>query len=163
MPERRFVESLRRLRLARGWSQERLVEEVEARTGHRLNATVVTKLEWALNPSRASKARGLSLNEALAFATTLDVELSDLIKAPEEADDTYADRLRERLIKSQKDLAEARETLIAIAGTFIQRTLWETESPTPEQLRLAGEMQGVLHVTDDARRADGRAATEEGK
>jgi len=147
-PERRFVENLRSLRRARGWSQEKLVKEVENRTALRLNATVVTKLEWALDPSRASKARGLGLNEALAFATTLNVELSDLIRAPEEAADTFADPLREELSKAQRDLAEARETLVAIAGTFVQRTLWETTNPTPEQLRLAWEMQGVLHATD---------------
>lgn len=79
--EHRFVQKMRGHRLANRWSQERLVEEVAAATGLVLNATVVTKLEWALDPARQHKARGLGLDEAEAIAQTLGLTVAEMASA----------------------------------------------------------------------------------
>jgi transcriptional regulator with XRE-family HTH domain len=83
VPSHRFVEQMKRLRQERRWSQERLVEEVRVRTGLHLNATVVTKLEWALSEARRERARTLSLDEAVAIATALGVTLLSMITDPD--------------------------------------------------------------------------------
>jgi transcriptional regulator with XRE-family HTH domain len=79
-PEVRFVKRMRTERAERGWSQERLVKEVAERTGFRMNPTVITKLEWATDPARRDKARGLGFDEALAIAQTFQLSVSEMVE-----------------------------------------------------------------------------------
>lgn len=83
-PASRFVQRMKTERTAREWSQERLVKEVAARTGYQLNATVVTKLEWILDPARQGKARGLGLDEALAIAQTFGLTVPEMVEPPQD-------------------------------------------------------------------------------
>lgn len=72
-PEYLFVQTMQAMRHRLGWSQERLANE--ASKFHRMHPTAITKLEWALDPAKFDKARGLRLDEAVAIAKALESEV----------------------------------------------------------------------------------------
>lgn len=70
--EERFGQRVRELRTGRGWSQEKLAEEMTVR-GFQLHQTQVGKIE--------SGARPVHLGEVHMLADVLGVALTDLIAA----------------------------------------------------------------------------------
>lgn len=70
-PEDEFIARMKRERQRRGWSQERLAEEVLEVTGGRLqmHPTAITKLE------REHERRNLRLNEAFYISGALELPL----------------------------------------------------------------------------------------
>jgi hypothetical protein len=107
-PEYTFVEVMRRLRQQRGWSQERLAHEVERR-GLKMNPTAITKLEWALDPEKVDKARGLRLREAVAIAAALESNAGAMASG-----DSEELEREETLRKAVEGVASAHERLAEI-------------------------------------------------
>ena len=65
--EREFAKAVTRERLRRGWSQDRLVEELARRCGVEIHQTGITRIE--------AGTRRVRLDEAIALARVLDINL----------------------------------------------------------------------------------------
>ena len=132
--EARFVSGMRTLRQGRGWSQDRLSQEL-AEVGLRLNPSSITKIEWLLDPAKRSQARPVRLGEAVTIAQTLGTDLALLIDpdsvgldpqaALEEARRAHEEALQEEMtLRSALALAQARasvteEMVRTIASDFL--------------------------------------------
>jgi hypothetical protein len=65
--EREFTQAITRERVRRGWSQDRLVEELAKRRGLKIHQTGITRIE--------AGTRRVRLDEAIALAQVLNIEL----------------------------------------------------------------------------------------
>lgn len=143
-PEHLFVSAMKEMRTARGWSQERLAREVGERAGYRLNPTAITKLEWLLDPARATGARALRVNEANAIAQAFRSDLSLML-----SDDRAASRPQEALLQLSMQLEGARHALAVLDQ---QRFLTAQQVQAIErQVQALTEMGGGEH--EDVRQA----------
>ena len=75
-PEVQTGRALRRLRLARGWSQEEVARHMQA-YGYDFHQTMIAKIEAAQRPLR--------VRELADFAALYDVEVNDLIYLPNDS------------------------------------------------------------------------------
>ena len=76
-PELRFIESMRTIRRARGWSQADLAARVSEHSVS-LDRQVFSFMEIRLSPSSAH-ARKLRLDEAFAIAAALGVTVQQMV------------------------------------------------------------------------------------
>ena len=78
--ERQFGERVKALRIERGWSQERLAQQMIA-AGHRWRQNIVTRVEAGDRPIR--------VNEAATLARILGVPIAALFDPGIDADTAY--------------------------------------------------------------------------
>lgn len=97
-PEQRFVSAMRTLRIAKGWSQERLASEVHDRTGVWVSPSAITKLEWLVDPAR-TESRSLRLNEAFAIARALGSDVVAMVSADSTSTDEFAAMITDAMEK----------------------------------------------------------------
>lgn len=79
-PEQRFAQLVRERREANGWSQEELARRVSAATGSPFHQTAVTRLE--------SGSRNIRLNEVVALAEVLYIDLGPLAQKMNDQNET---------------------------------------------------------------------------
>jgi transcriptional regulator with XRE-family HTH domain len=96
-PEEAFALAVRDRREALGWSQEELARRVSADTGAPFHQTGITRIE--------KSARGVRLNEAVALARVLGIDLGTF-----DLDDSERDEMTERgLVVAIEQARKARE------------------------------------------------------
>ena len=96
--EMAFARCVREFRIAFGWTQVRLAEEVRLR-GVTLHPTAITRIE--------SGQRRVSLDEAVALADALIISLSGLLQPQVSCEQFGVQRLKTALSQVQTIAAEA--------------------------------------------------------
>jgi transcriptional regulator with XRE-family HTH domain len=132
-PEVQAGRALRRLRAARGWSQEEVARRMKA-YGYDLHQTMIAKIEAAQRPIR--------VRELADFAALYGVEVHELIYPPagslEEADKEIA-ALRARLQEATKR-SEAAALAVRNAEAALAATQQEHRTHSGQAAMLAGRL-----------------------
>jgi transcriptional regulator with XRE-family HTH domain len=138
-------QAVRRLRVARGWSQEEIAERMKA-YGYDWHQTLVGRIEAAQRPLR--------LNEAVHLAALFGVALETLLG--QVGPDMEPDSLRRRIEISRQRVASAREDYEVIHAQWDELTkqladLGQSDSHARGRMAAAeAELESLIRAVEQA-------------